>query len=504
MNIKKWWCGVVTALFLMLNSAWAMDEPESSLSRLQREKLDALMKSGFSDSGTVGQSILVLENGKLVYSHQDGTTRLNGEERVNADTIFPVYSVTKLFVAALTTKLLSQGLMDMSHSVTDYLDSLPDDWQDVTIEHLLAHSSGLPEFYGSGLEKTGTVSQILAFLKGQSMAFPVNSQVRYNQTNFFLLKLILEKLHDKGFQEILADEFFMPFNLRRTTFGEVERSFATRTSHYLTNPENRVYHYYRRDKGELTELASPEFAEVMHAASGLNISGADMATWLEALLSGRYVRLEDLVASWQPGFLENGTMGEYSNGWQVLKDEKVTAVGHYGDMFVNVRHFFLHAAKEKSVTVIHLNSGGLHAKFNSFDFSYDVARIINSNIQLGIVEFKRKLRALALQGKFQQLHQTYKTFLQHPLRQTLNTEGVINQLGYQLLDEVPDAAVLLFKLNLSSYPDSANAYDSYAEGLYQVGNYRESKNIYEKAFSMAPEYQHIPAILEELKTLLVQ
>lgn len=471
------------------------------LSKKQQQELQQLMAVSAVQSGAVGQSVMVLRNEELVYSYHVGTTALNSEQKVDADTIFPVYSVTKLFIAALITNAVEQKQLSPAHPVRHYLAFLPEHWQEVRVEHLLSHSSGLPEFHGTGLEQNDSVEEIMAFLKTQPMAFPINSQVRYNQTNFLLLKLILEKLHRKPLPSILADEFTKPFGMTRTTYGVVQRSFETRTSHYLTYPENRVYHYYARENGQLNKVEPIAFSDTMYAATGLNASGTDVAHWFSALLSGQYIPVKALTASWQPALLSNGVVGEYSNGWQVLKDIKASAVGHYGGNFINVRHFFLNEPDADSVTVVHLNNGGFHADFSPFDFSYDVARVINPRIELGSVDFKREVLELAGKGELSEIHLKYKRFLQDPLRQTQNTEGMINELGYQLLDKAPNASVLLFQLNLMRYPNSANAHDSYAEGLYRIGNYTEARRYYTRAYAMAPEYEHIPLILEELELL---
>jgi tetratricopeptide (TPR) repeat protein len=99
-----------------------------------------------------------------------------------------------------------------------------------------------------------------------------------------------------------------------------------------------------------------------------------------------------------------------------------------------------------------------------------------------------------------QLTEAYLAFKQSRSTQQMHTESLINDLGYQLLDTHPHASLKLFELNTISYPASANVYDSYAEALYQVGEFGMAKINYQKAFDLDPSYTHILERLNDIDT----
>ena len=79
-------------------------------------------------------------------------------------------------------------------------------------------------------------------------------------------------------------------------------------------------------------------------------------------------------------------------------------------------------------------------------------------------------------------------------------EGKLNQFGYQLLQAgKTDAAITLFKLNIESYPNSANAYDSMGEAYMTKGNKEEAIKNYEKSLELNPQNTNAQDKLKLLK-----
>lgn len=93
----------------------------------------------------------------------------------------------------------------------------------------------------------------------------------------------------------------------------------------------------------------------------------------------------------------------------------------------------------------------------------------------------------------------YREFRANPQHRFINTESPINQFGYFLLNNKRiNEAVEIFKLNVESYPNSANVYDSLGDALQAAGKKEEAIKSYEKALSIDPNY---PSALESLRKL---
>jgi tetratricopeptide (TPR) repeat protein len=93
----------------------------------------------------------------------------------------------------------------------------------------------------------------------------------------------------------------------------------------------------------------------------------------------------------------------------------------------------------------------------------------------------------------------YRKLKADPRSRYVNTEPAINRLGYNLLAKKRTAdAIEIFRLNVESYPTSANVYDSLGDALTAAGRTEEAIKSYEKALSIDPAY---PSSIEALKRL---
>lgn len=78
-------------------------------------------------------------------------------------------------------------------------------------------------------------------------------------------------------------------------------------------------------------------------------------------------------------------------------------------------------------------------------------------------------------------------------------EGSLNALGYALLEEHPQDAVAIFQLNVEQFPQSANVWDSLAEGYLTVGDRARAVEFYEKSLQLDPDNANAREKLRELR-----
>lgn len=162
---------------------------DTILSRLSRE--DAF-------SGNV----LISERGRIIYEKSFGSAGAGGRRPLTADTLFLVGSVAKTFTAAAVFILKERGALALDDSVTKYLPELP--YRNVTLRHLLAHTSGIPEYQsdeiikeiaGKGVDNAGLV-KVFARLASASR-FEPGSRWEYSNTNYIILALLVERVSGK-------------------------------------------------------------------------------------------------------------------------------------------------------------------------------------------------------------------------------------------------------------------------------------------------------------------
>jgi tetratricopeptide (TPR) repeat protein len=94
----------------------------------------------------------------------------------------------------------------------------------------------------------------------------------------------------------------------------------------------------------------------------------------------------------------------------------------------------------------------------------------------------------------------YREFKADSTNAYVNTEPSLNNLGYRLIEmKHLEHAIEIFKLNVESYPQSANAYDSLAEAYMMIGNKDLAIKNYEKSLELNPANSNAVEMLRKLK-----
>ena len=164
---------------------------------------------------------LVAEKGDIVLSDALGFAVVEPEKiEVKLDTIYDLASLTKVLVTGLLcAKLLEKGEISLSDKIAEYFSEFDsDDKREITIQHLLTHSSGFRAWLPFYLISDSGLG-ILDCISKQPLENPINSKVVYSDLNFLTLMFLLEKLHGKRIDEIAKTEIFEPLNLQNTFYN---------------------------------------------------------------------------------------------------------------------------------------------------------------------------------------------------------------------------------------------------------------------------------------------
>src|SRR6185436_2837965 len=87
-----------------------------------------------------------LTNGMLAKAQGYGWADEQAKVPVTTNTLFQIQSVTKIFTATATMLLAEEGKIDINKKISAYLENLPKAWSNVTVRHLLTHTSGIKDF----------------------------------------------------------------------------------------------------------------------------------------------------------------------------------------------------------------------------------------------------------------------------------------------------------------------------------------------------------------------
>lgn len=316
----------------------------STVAVAQGERVDALIAAAMQASNIPGVQVVVVRDGKVVKDGAYGLADVALQVPVTSRSVFPVASVTKVFTATAVLSLVEAGKFRLESPVGELLPGLPEAWRPVLVRQLLSHTSGLPDVVvnpvrGEWLGKTR--DEALA----KAGALPMQSQPgtawSYNQTNYVLLGLLLEKFAGATFEAVAQQRFFTPLAMTATRFGDSLDVVPGRGPWYT-----RLDWSSEQPKLSKTlHLAAVTYPDFMHTAAGLNTTAGELARWVEAVVAGKLLRPESLTAMWTATRLADGVtfrMGDTLGiglGWMVDDRPGHQAVGGSGGSCVAFRHY---------------------------------------------------------------------------------------------------------------------------------------------------------------------
>lgn len=232
--------------------------------------------TGIEGSDCPGAVVAVSENGARS-SGARGLAQLGTLEQLGIDTVCYVASVAKQFTAAASLRAAQAGRLTLTDSVGHWVPGLPRWAQELTVEHLLRHTSGLHDYNDilafGGLEAGSAFGReaVLNQLQRQDRpGFGAGTRYDYSNSNYVLAALIVERATDTDFAAFVAEELFDPLGMGRTTFGAPALG------------EDRAVGYEPEGESWKVSDAVPGTA----GDGGLWSTAADLRTWLQALHGG--------------------------------------------------------------------------------------------------------------------------------------------------------------------------------------------------------------------------
>jgi CubicO group peptidase (beta-lactamase class C family) len=309
--------------------------------------LDRQLAINAEQHGVVGQAVLVLRDEEVVFRGSHGVVDRETGQPMRPDQLFPVFSVSKLFTSILVYELVERGEVDLKAPIGRHVADLPERWRRVTVEQLLSHASGLPDYFAPGM--TGgfptTAREMFASLADKPLLFEPGSELRYTQTNFVLLGALLEAHYGQPYRQVATERIVTRLGLASTYFWRP------------SVPAGKLVTSYRGKDGRVeldSQIAWPEYA-ITHAELFSTVD--DLATFITAVRTGRFVKPETLLALWKPYRLPGGDAGWSANGWEYETSGAERFVGHDGGEVVRVRLVFTDSLARGTHTYIYLTNG---------------------------------------------------------------------------------------------------------------------------------------------------
>ena len=176
--------------------------------------------------------VLVIEQNKVVYENYVGYADFSTKALNSAANQFPIASISKLFTATAILQLKERGLLQVTDPIHKHLPDFP--YPDITIRHLLSHTSGLPPYnaYFDTLRKLdpARVFSNQDFLPGvvarpRPLVYQPGEKGNYDNINYILLALIIEKLSGETYPDYISRHILQPAGMMNTRFFTLPQQF---------------------------------------------------------------------------------------------------------------------------------------------------------------------------------------------------------------------------------------------------------------------------------------
>jgi D-alanyl-D-alanine carboxypeptidase len=327
--------------------------PEKAAGPSRAHTLQALLDLQRESYGATGMAAAIVIRGRLFWSGGSGLANRETKAPVAGDTPFPIFSITKMFVAALAVKLAQQGRLKLDDPLSGTLPDWPNADR-ITLRMLLNQTSGVGNDQGRLEHDTAarprtvwTPQETLSYARHPHAA--PGEKWEYNNTNYILAGLVIEHATGRSVAETLRELILDPLKLRDAVLQPQERPRSEPAHGYGGPP---LIARALRIGGRYAPY--PSEASWEWAAGGMVASAPSVARFADALLRG-----ELLSPDWRRQMLRfvPASMGTDAYGLGVGKGQMGTAEvwGHLGGgpgFLTSVSHL-----PAKAITVAVFSSG---------------------------------------------------------------------------------------------------------------------------------------------------
>ena len=156
-----------------------------------------------------------------------GVASLEDEQLLTPEDRFRIASVTKAFTAAVVMELVEEGTLSLDDPVEDWAPGLLAEGDSITVRHLLAHTSGLPDYTKDEEFIEAFVAgedlppqRIVSFVSSEPLAFEPGTKYEYSDTDNIVLGMIVEAATRQPYEQELSSRVLEPLGLRATVLPD--------------------------------------------------------------------------------------------------------------------------------------------------------------------------------------------------------------------------------------------------------------------------------------------
>lgn len=299
------------------------------------ELLDQYMQAAVNVNQFSG-SVLIAKGDNIIYEKTFGTLDCAGTQPLDSNSTFQLGIITEEFTAAAILLLKDEGKLKLSDPITTYFPELP--YSNVTINHLLTHTSGLPDYYEQvmkdkwGTKRYATNADIIKNLAAAKVPLAWKPGSHYDEYHYYteypLLAAVIEKVSGLSYGDFMQSKIFTPLHLKHT---KVLSGLQTDENKILNNTESIYF-----DESKQTFFPADSFkafgaeynyvAKNIYGGRGISSTAHDLFVWIKALRNQKLLSVSTQKEMFTP-VVAKDTASKVYMGYGVLIGKN--AIGDY-------------------------------------------------------------------------------------------------------------------------------------------------------------------------------
>ena len=336
------------------------------------KKLDSVLKRIHKRNDFNG-SVLVAKNGKVIFNDHYGYADFRNKTRLNDHSIYQLASVSKQFTAVSILILYEQKKLALEDKVITYFPEFP--YEDITIQQLLNHTSGLPKYFWIAEHKWDKQNapenaDMMAMIAEHQLPlfFKPGSRFDYSNTGYFVLAALVEKITGENYGDFVRSHIFEPLDM--------SNSFVYR---YQQDPVNenqltgyRLYRRWRHAK------ISATVNDAITGDKNVYSTTEDLFKWINGLNSGKIISKNTLDQMYTKGKTKYGREVPYGFGFRIQDKNSEKVIYHHGKW--NGFSTSLKQYTDDDLVIITLE----HSNYNALNYLNDkVKSLVNNHFDPG-------------------------------------------------------------------------------------------------------------------------
>ena len=300
--------------------------------------LDRILEQVYRSFDLPGMAVGVVREKEVVYAKGFGLRDIRAQDSVTARSLFHQASISKVFTAAAVLQLVEQSRLRLDNALVNYL---PNFWlgdersQAITIEHILTHTSGMPDpedhDWGNSVNNENALGHRVKNLQSLNMVNEPGQEFAYSSLGYDVLGALISEVSGEPFESYIFNHIFEPLGMNDSTFIKPDVPLDLATSPHIRTPKLTVSDVFPYSRAQ--------------APSGtLQSSVLDMCQWAIANLYGfvfddhrnshRILSPKFHQLLWQPRFktgqVNDSRQTEIGLGWFMGDYKGLPVVMHDG------------------------------------------------------------------------------------------------------------------------------------------------------------------------------